>query len=166
MANSYCIGNLKNKIIKELIKDSDFINAIGSQTVPLNTPEKYIGTHIFDFNQNPNTINDVMTFIAVTVNIPRLFDNGDVFIKPEIEFYIVSHERHMVVDNIPKVRQNRNDYISQLLDLKFNGRSNFSIGTLKLRSNVEGTIQQSYLYRRMVFECLDLNDSLCDEDVE
>ncbi|MEN2589359.1 hypothetical protein, partial [Acinetobacter baumannii] len=73
-------------------------------------------------------------------------------------------EKHMIVDNIPKITENRNDYLSELIDAKLNGRSDFGIGELQLASNVEGSYQQDYVYRKMVFTTKDVNDSLCDKD--
>ena len=70
----------------------------------------------------------------------------------------------MVVDNIPKITENRNDYLSELIDAKLNGRSDFGIGELQLASNVEGSYQQDYVYRKMVLTTKDVNDSLCDKD--
>ena len=57
MANSSIIGKIKNKIIRGFIKDKEIIQAIDSPNIE--SPEKLIGTHIFDFHQNPFTINDV-----------------------------------------------------------------------------------------------------------
>jgi hypothetical protein len=70
----------------------------------------------------------------------------------------------MVVDNVLKVTANRNDYLSILIDKKLNGKSGLGIGTLKLLSNVEGSYQQNYLYRKLVFEATDLNKSLCFDE--
>ena len=80
----------------------------------------------------------------------------------------------MMVTNIPQITDNRNDYISKLLDKKFNGRSTFGAndndednvhlyGKMNLVSNVEGALNK-FLYRRMIFEMKDLNDSLCDDE--
>ena len=88
----------------------------------------------------------------------------ETFVKPTVEIWIISHERHMIVNNIPKVTDNRNDYLSKLIDKKLNGKSGFGIGKMKLSSNVEGSYQQNYLYRKMVFECTDLNNSLCSDE--
>ena len=162
MANSSIIGKAKNKIIKEFIKDDAIIQAIGSSTVT--SAEKLVGTHIFNYHQNPNTINTVETFITIQVHIPQSFYNNSIFISPTIEIWIISHEQHMVVNNIPKITDNRNDYLSKLIDNKLNGRSDFGIGELKLLSNVEGSYQQNYVYRKMVFEGTDINDSLCDDE--
>lgn len=69
----------------------------------------------------------------------------------------------MEVKNIKGIKDNRNDYISKLLDLKFNGVSE-GIGTLRTVSDSEGTFNQKFLFRRLVFETIDLNDSICEED--
>lgn len=168
MANSSIIREAKNRIIKEFIKDKEIIAAINSSEVKSNEPEKLINRHIFDYNQNPHTLNIVGTFITIQVHIPQNFysdyRNGlSVHVKPTIEIWIISHEKHMIVDNVPKVTQNRNDYLSELIDRKINNKSGFGIGETKLLSNIEGAFQMDYLYRKMVFECLDLNWSMCED---
>ena len=165
MANSNAISRIKNKLIKEMIKDMEIVAAIDSRTVPASKSEQLKGTHIFDFHQAPDTIKDVETFITIQVHIPDTYRRTDgTFVNPVLEIWIISHERHMTVDNVPKVIENRNDYISELLDRKFNGRNGFGIGDMTLVSNIEGTYQQDYLYRKMTFRITDLNDSLCDVD--
>ena len=163
MANSSFIGKVKKKIIKEFIKDDGIVQAIHASEIISN--EKLVGTHIFNYHQNPDTINKVMTFVNIQVHMPanlRWTDNT--YVKPTIEIWIISHKTHMTVDNVPKVTANRNDYLSELIDKKLNGRSDFGINKLTLKSNVEGCYQQDYIYRTMIFEGLDLNDSLCDDD--
>ena len=162
MANSSFIGKSKNKIIKEFIKDESIIKAIGST---VDSPEKLIGKHIFNYHQNPNTLTTVDTFITIQVHIPQsYYDDNSVFIKPAIEIWIISHEKHMNIDDIPKVTDNRNDYLSRLIDEKLNGRNDLGFGKLKLISNVEGAYQHDYVFRKMVFEGTDLNDSLCENE--
>jgi hypothetical protein len=168
MANSSIVRKAKNRIIKEFIKDPEIIAAINSSEIKSNEPEKLIGKHIFNYNQNPHTLNIVGTFITVQVHIPQNYysdyrGNSVIHVKPTIEIWIVSHEKHMSVDNVPKVTQNRNDYLSELIDNKINGKSGFGIGEVKLISNVEGAFQQDYLFRKMMFQCLDLNWSLCED---
>ena len=80
----------------------------------------------------------------------------------------------MRVDNIPKISDNRNDYISKLLDEKFNGRrtlggntnDKFNLhlyGEFNLIANVEGAFTKNYLYRQMIFETRDFNTSMCED---
>lgn len=162
MANSSIIGQAKNKIIKEFIKDKTIVEAINSSIVK--SPEQLIGTHIFNYHQNPNTINTVETFITVQVHIPRLFASNNKYVCPTIEIWIISHEQHMNVDNVPKITDNRNDYLSKLIDMKLNGKSGFGIGELQLISNIEGSFQQNYVYRKMVFEGKDINNTFCIDE--
>lgn len=167
MANSSIIEVAKNKLMREFIKDERIVEAIDSGIVPKESPEELINTHIFDYAQNPNTINTVGTFITIQVHIPYTreaeMSKSTTFVKPTIEIYIISHEDHMVIKNIPKVKSNRNDYLSRLIDEKLNGANDYGIGELKLLSNVEGSIQQNYSYRKLTFQCLDLNNSLCED---
>lgn len=168
MANSSIIRKAKNKIVKEFIKDKEIVAAINSSEVKPNEPEKLIGKHIFNYNQNPHTLNIVGTFITIQVHIPHDYYTdykaSATRVRPTIEIWIISHEKHMVVDNVPKVTQNRNDYLSELIDNKINGKSGFGIGDTVLLSNTEGAFQQDYLFRKMIFQCLDFNWSLCEED--
>lgn len=169
MANSSIIRLIKNKIIKEFIKDADIVQAIDSSQIDSLKPEKLINTHIFDYHQNPYTLNTVDTFITIQVHIPQVtasqvrFTNK-CFVSPIIEIWIVSHQKHMIVNNVPKITSNRNDYLSELIDKKLNGRSGFGIGKLELTSNIEGNYQADYLYRKLTFQATDLNNSLCEDE--
>ena len=166
MSNSSIIGTAKNKIVKEFIKDDDIVAAIGCDKGE--TGEELVNTHIFNYNQDPNTINDVQTFVTIQVHIPQAYgysgSSSTVYVSPTIEIRIISHERHMVVDNVPKVTENRNDYLSRLIDEKLNGRTDIGLGKLTLVSNVEGSFQKDYLYRTLVFKATDLNNSLCSPE--
>ncbi len=162
MANSSIINVIKNKIVKEFIKDDNIVKALNATEIT--SPEKLIGTHIFNYHQNPNTINTVGTYITIQVHIPQPFYKNDVFVSPSLEIWIISHENNMLVQNIPKVTDNRNDYLSRLIDSKLNGRFDFGIGKLKMLSNIEGSYQQNYLYRKLVFECIDVNNTLCEDE--
>lgn len=171
MANSSIIGKVKNKIVFDLINDDAIVSALDCQLEGVDENEDLINKVIFDYNQNPYTLRDVQTFITVQVHIPedrtfaRSQDGKRVFVRPTIEIWITSHEDHMRVRNVPKVTQNRNDYLSTLIDRKLNGRIDFGIGEIELKSNVESSYEKDYLMRVMIFETKDLNNSLCiDED--
>lgn len=160
MANGLIISNIKNKIIKNLISDEDFVKAI--EPFDIKNTEDLIDKYIFTYNQNPYTIKHSGTFITIQVHLPDEYEiRNTVFVKPTVEIWIISHFQHLKVTNIPKVRDNRNDYISYLLDEKLNG-ADYGIGTLKLKSNIEGSYQEDYLFRKMTFVTKDLNNSLCD----
>lgn len=163
MANSSVISTAKNKIIKEFIKDDDIVKAIGCADGV--SAEELIGKHIFDYHQNPHTLNTVQTFITIQVHIPEpmgYYNTNYTFVHPTVEIWIISHEQHMNVDDVPKVKVNRNDYLSMLIDSKLNGRSDLGgLGKLDLIYNIEGAFQSNYLYRTMLFKGTDLNQSVC-----
>ncbi len=159
MSNSYVIGEAKNKIIREFINDDAIIKAINP--VDIDSNEELINKYIFNFHQNPTTINDIKTFITIQVHIPRQYSGSNILVDSNVEIWILSHEEHMKVGNISKVTENRNDYLSKLIDNKLNGTSLFGIGKLKLKSNIEGSYQKDWLFRQMVFEVAEINDSLC-----
>lgn len=173
MANSSIISDIKDKIITEIINDKNFFYAIDSPDItdPENSDE-LINTHIFRYNQNPNTLKKVITFITVQVHTYKqnIFEYQDIWVRPKVEIWIISHESHMKVDNIPKIKADRNDYISQLLDDKFNGRNYLGspgdpntihlLGKLDLAENTEAALEKDYLYRKMIFITRDLNTSM------
>lgn len=163
MANSSFIGKAKNTIIKDIIKDPLMVAAIDSPDIK--SPEKLIGTHIFNYNQNPLTIDKNITFLTVQVHIEkeRRWQDAKVYVYPVIDIFVISHITHMQVDNIPKVVENRNDYIARLLDEKFNGYEGLGITTLVLTSNIEGSLQADYVYRRLTFKGSDINDAVCED---
>lgn len=175
MANSSIVSRLKDKIITEIINDEDLFRAIDSPTIKnFEDSDKLVGTHIFNYHQNPLTLGDVQTYLTVQVHIPNTYRGDKSWVVPKLEIWIISNERHMKVNNIPKITANRNDYISQLLDAKFNGRreigesknskNNLNLfDKLQLINNTEGALASEYLYRQMIFEVKDLNDSLCED---
>lgn len=160
MANSSIIGEAKNKIIKSFISDDAIVKAIDPSNISSN--EELVNRYIFNYHQNPTTINDDITFITIQVHIPNQYYGSKILVDSNVEIWILSHENHMKVTNVPKVTENRNDYLSKLIDNKLNGSSLFGIGELKLKSNIEGSYQKDWLYRQMVFEAKDINDSMCD----
>lgn len=163
MANSFIVGDTKNQIIKDFIKDPAIIEAIDPDGITLKNSEELINRHIFNFAQNPFTINDVRTFITIQTNITNRHFANNRYVDSAIEIWIISHEDHMVVDNVPKVTENRNDYLSRLIDNKLNGSRKFGTGELVLTQNVEGAIQKDWLYRKLVFEVEDINNSFCNQ---
>lgn len=175
MANSTLITDLKQSVIKEIINDESFFYAINSPDITdIDCADKLVYTHIFPYHQNPETIEKVITFLTIQVHIPKPYDRNKTWVVPRLEIWVFSHHSHMKVNNIPKITDNRNDYISKLLDKKFNGRDTLGgskndkynlhlYGKLDLVSNVEGAFSKDFLYRQLIFEMKDINNSLCDE---
>lgn len=159
MANSISISDLKEKVVKSIAKDDIIFHAFDAKDCE--NGGDLINTHIFKYNKNPETITETITFMTVMVHTKSRDRNGS-FITPTLELWIYSHNDHMKMD-YRITKDNRNDYISMLLDEKFNGSTEYGgIGKLQLVSNTEGTFSSKFLYRRLIFETVDLSDSMCD----
>ena len=160
MANSTLITDLKQAVIKEIINDESFFYAINSPDITdIDCADELVYTHIFPYHQNPETIEKVITFLTIQVHIPKPYDRNKTWVVPKLEIWVFSHHSHMKVNNIPKITDNRNDYISKLLDKKFNGRDTLGgskndkynlhlYGKLDLVTNVEGAFSKDFLYRQ------------------
>lgn len=174
MANSDIVTIMKQKVISEIVNDPEIVKAFGSpnydETDEGISGEDVFNNYIFTWNQNPNTITDVITFVTLQVNTVK-YDSTK--IKPTLIIYIYSHNNHMKLDSkkYKGISGNRNDYLSRLLDKKFNGRSSLGlteksalrlIGELTLVSNIEDAFNKDFVLRRLIFETKDMNTSLCN----
>lgn len=175
MANSDIISDIKQRVISELINDNEIVKAFGSpnyDNIDLGfSGEDVKDNYIFTWNQNPSTIADTITFITLQVNINK-YSSGN-WIVPSLIIYIYSHNNHMKLNPkvYPGISGNRNDYLSRLLDKKFNGRESLGIsensqlkllGELVLTSNYEEAYNKDFVFRRLAFETKDINVSMCD----
>lgn len=158
--------------MEELVNDDAFFYAVDSPEIEgIQNADQLMNTHLFGYHQNPATLNKPITFLTLQVHIPEI-SSDNILIKTQLEIWIISHETCMNTANIPDSSYNKNDYISRLLDNKFTGRTYLGTeedpnklqlyGCLDLVSNIEGCLEENYLYRRMIFETSDLNDSICD----
>lgn len=170
MANSTLISTLKRRMIDELIYDESFYYAINPPSISdASERDELFGSYIFDYNKNPTTITDTREFITIMTSTYKFGSGNSIYIKPKIDVHIYCHNDWMKVTNIKKIKDNRLDYTSQLIDLKFNGITSFDrvkpvvnlLGELELVENSEGTFSDKFQYRHMVFVTRDLNASLC-----
>ncbi|EXG87841.1 hypothetical protein K413DRAFT_4742 [Clostridium sp. ASBs410] len=174
MANSDIISLIKRKVKSEIMNDPIIVKAFGSPDYD-SADDGWSGedigdNYLFTWNQNPETIQTEITFVTLQVHTDAYRGK---WIKPTLEIWIYSHNRHMKLNpkDFPGIDENRNDHLSKLLDLKFNGRTSLGtdddktklnlIGELKLTSNREGVFNADFVYRRMLFETRDINNSLC-----
>lgn len=174
MSNSNIISSLKNKIVLDLIQDQEIVNIIDNpdknnpdwDPIFLNdskiTTEKGFTPSIFKYYKNTKFIKKECTFITVIVQIPNQYTTNTVFQNVTLEITIVSHDVHMRIDS-DVIQANRNDYLSTLIDNKFNGM-NMGVCSLELISNIEGIYDENYNFRKLTFKTVDINNSLCKEN--
>ena len=160
MANSSIVIKMKKDVINAICQDSDIDSLIDSNQYSGSQLEN---THIFTYNKNPNTITECITFLTILVDI-RTRDRNGTFVTPTLTIHIYSHYDHMDMKFGTKLMDyNRNDYLAYLLDEKFNGSTEYGgIGKLQLVSDVEYVATDKFLARKLVFETIDFNESLCD----
>lgn len=159
MANSSSISEFKERVVNAIAKDDTLFYAFDAKDCE--NGGDLIGTHIFKYNKIPKTITEVSTYLTIMVHTKKRGKNG--FVTPTLEIWIYSHRNHMKMDH-RITKDNRIDYISMLIDDMFNGSTEYGgIGELTLTSNTEGTFNEEFLYRRMIFETIDVGDSFCDQ---
>ncbi len=159
MANSTSISEFKERVVDSIIQDDTLFYAIDAKDCE--NGGDLINTHVFKYNKNPFTITETITFLTIMVHT-KARDRQGTFVTPTLEIWIYSHNDHMKMDS-KITKDNRNDYISMLLDEKFNGSTKYGgVGKLRLTSNVEGTYNEKFLYRRLLFETIDISDSVCE----
>ncbi len=159
MANSESISVFKEKVVDAIAKDDTLFYAFDAKECE--NGGDLINKRIFKYNKIPETITETNTYMTVMVHT-KSRDRNATFVTPTLEIWIYSHFDHMKMD-YRITKDNRNDYISMLIDDKFNGSTEYGgIGKLRLVSNTEGTYNDKFLYRRLIFETFDINDSMCD----
>ena len=161
MANSTSISEFKERVVKAICNDDTLFYAIDAKDCE--NGGDLINTHVFKYNKNPQTITETVTFLTIMVHTKARGRSGT-FVTPTLEIWVYSHYNHMKMD-YKITKDNRNDYISMLLDDKFNGSTEYGgIGRLQLMSNTEGTFGDDFLCRRLIFETVDISDSFCDKE--
>lgn len=159
MANSTSISDFKRRVMNAITHDDAIFYAFDAKECENGGDLE--NTHIFTFNKVPDTITEVSTYMTIMVHTKARDRNGT-FITPSLEFYIYTHHKHMKMDRTI-TKDNRCDYLSMLLDDMFNGSAEYGgIGQLKLTLNTEGTYNKDFLYRHLIFETVDINNSMCE----
>lgn len=159
MANSTSISEFKKRVMDAITHDDTLFYAFDAKECENGGDLE--NTHIFTYNKVPDTVEEVTTYMTIMVHTKSRDRNGS-FVTPTLEFYIYSHYKHMKMDR-KITKDNRCDYISMLLDDMFNGSTEYGgIGKLTLTLNNEGAFSKEFLCRHLVFETIDINNSMCE----
>lgn len=159
MANSTSISDFKKNVMDAITHDDTIFYAFDAKECE--NGGDLIDTHIFTYNKVPDTVTEVATYMTIMVHT-KARDRNRTFVTPTLEIYIYSHYKHMKMDR-HITKDNRCDYLSMLIDDMFNGSTEYGgIGKLTLTLNTEGTYNKDFLYRHLIFETIDINDSFCE----
>lgn len=160
MAKSRCIRDFKNKIISELSQDAEIINALGLN--PDESPDNLVWKRIFPHYYIDSTQETVRTYILIEIDIPerrsRYGNNnsGSIWLYPTIVFYVVVHQEDMQLNMVGE-SGTRMDYLAELIEEKYQGRKDFGVGILQLKSDIAGSINSTYRFRQLVFDAVDIS---------
>lgn len=163
MANSSCVSNWKNQILSDLQNDNEIIKALNLHED--DDPDDLVWSRLFPHYYIPDTQEAVKTYIMVEIDVqsnrsryePMKYD---LYAYPTITFTVLSHQKDMEM-KMAGVSATRIDYISMLLDKKYNGADGFGLGRLQLTSNIAGNLNDTYRIRQLTFQTVDFSDSLC-----
>ena len=164
MRKSSCIRAWKNKILGELSQDDNIIDALGLNEGE--SPDDLVWNRLFPHYYIPETQEEVKTYILVEIDIPERrsrYGNNDVniWVYPTIIFYVLTHQEDMHFSMVGE-SGTRMDYIAELIEEKYQGRDDFGVGVLQLKSDMAGSVNTTYRFRQLVFEAVDLDSGLCE----
>lgn len=164
MARSNVIRRWKNKIMSELSQDDKIIEALGLNSDE--SPDELIWNRYYPHYYIPQTESEVKTYVCMEIDIPERrsrYDNNEsnIWVHPTIIFYVLTHQEDMRL-NIVGESGTRMDYLAELIEDKYEGRQDFGVGILQLKSDVAGSINNTYRFRQLVFDAVDLDDGLCE----
>ena len=159
MARSKCIRLWKDRIMSELSQDEDVIAALGLNDNE--SPDELIWNRLFPHYYIPDVQSDVKSYILVEINIPeRRVRYGDnpytIWTYPQIIFHVLVHQDDMRL-NMAGVSGTRLDYLAELIEDKYEGRNDFGVGVLNLKSDLATNLNDIYRLRELVFEAVDVS---------
>lgn len=158
MAKSKCIRQFKNKIMSELSQDSEIVNALGLN--PDEDPDDLVWVRLFPHMFVPQTESEVKTYLLVEIDIPERrtrygSNDNNIWVRPTIVFYVLTHQEDMRMNMVGE-SGTRMDYLAELIEDKYEGRQDFGVGTIQLKSDTAGSINNTYRFRQLVFEAVDV----------
>ena len=162
MARSKCIRAWKNQIMSELSQDDEIINALGLN--PDESPDDLVWKRIFPHYYVEKSESVVKSYILIEIDIPEKrsrygSSDSSIWVHPTIIFYVLTHQEDMHMDLVGE-SGTRMDYLAELIEEKYEGRQDFGVGTLQLKSDIAGSVNTTYRFRQLVFEAVDV-DGVC-----
>ena len=144
--------------MSELSQDDEIIKALGLN--PDESPDDLVWVRFYPHDYIPQTEEIVKTYITLEIDIPeRRSRYGDsennIWVRPYIVFRVLTHQEDMHMNLIGE-SGTRMDYLSELIEDKYDGRQDFGVGILRLISDTAGSVNTTYRCRQLVFEAVDI----------
>lgn len=159
MANGTSISEIKRRVMDAVTHDDTLFYAFDAKECENGGDLE--NTHIFNYNKIPDTVTEVSNYMTFMVKT-KVRDRNKTFVTPTLDIFVYVHYKNMKMD-YKITKDNRCDYISGLLENMFNGSTQYGgVGALKCIFNDEGAYNQQFMYRHLIFETIDLNNSMCE----
>lgn len=161
MANSECVSDWKQQILSDLQNDEMILNVLGVDNEEIEDGLMY--KRFFPFSYIYETQTEVKTYICVEISINRTNDvrfRNDLYVRPLITFRIIGHQDDMKVTTMPTYKT-KLDYIAELIDKKYNGKSINGSHELYLLRNEALDISTTYRERVVQFRGVSLDKTIC-----
>ena len=162
MANSKCISEWKQQILSDLQNDNMILKVLDVTEEEIER-EGLLYNRLYPMTYIVDTQDIVKTYICVEVSIDKNADSrfrSTAFVRPVITFRIIGHQDDFKVRSFPTFKT-KLDYLSELIDEKYNGKSISGSAELELVSNVALDITNTYRERVVRFRCVELDNSVC-----
>lgn len=162
LSNSECISEWKNVILSELQNDEMILKVLGVTDDEIEEGLMY--NRFFPFEYITQTQEIAKTYICVEIGINRDNDrrySALVYVRPIITFRIVAHQNDNKITSFPTYKT-KLDYLAELIDKKYNGKSIKGSNELELRCNIPSEISTTYRSRVVQFRGVDLDKKICN----
>ena len=140
------IIEMKRLIKQTLIADADILEALHSE-IDIDSPDEFLGTHIYGFIRIPQTQDSVRNFICFTVDDIEEHRFNEAMKIQYIQFNCICHLDDMKTE----YGIDRHDLLGYLVRDTFNWTNIFGL-QFKLVFNKESTIDSDYYCRTLKFE--------------
>lgn len=161
MANSSCVSDWKNQILSDLQNDELLLQVLNVSEEEMENGLMY--NRFFPYRYIMDRQDIVKTYICVEVNIDRNSDRrygSKIYVRPTITFRIIAHQDDNRITNL-NTYKTRLDYIAEIIDKKYNGKSINGSNELELIANAAADVSTTYRERVVIFRGVDLDNSLC-----
>lgn len=166
MPNSSLLIKAKNDMLIAMQNDKAIVDALGIQEDE--DVENLMKVRFFPYWFVPKTSEIVKTYICIEAGLEAFEKRYSSAISEKtydiatIRIYVLSHQDDICMDKAG-ISALRTDYLSCLIDEKFNGSTEFGLGKIQRVSNNPFSLKDNvYRYREIVFRALDFNDDMCD----
>lgn len=163
MANSECISEWKEAILSDLQNDELILKVMGVDDDEIEEGLMY--NRFFPFRYITNTQEITKTYICVEIGIDKIGDrrfSNKIYVRPTITFRIIAHQDDNKVTSFPTYKT-KLDFLAELIDKKYNGKSIKGSNELELLANLPADISTTYRERTVTFRGIDLDKKICND---